>query len=163
MVKTYRGAILENANAVDLVVALYDGLIRFIGDAAEATERGDVVGRRAAAKRALDILIHLQATLRLDIGGKPAEALAEFYASIFASILRASNAAAPSEFRNAIRCVRTFREAWQTVAQECSPRQLLPPDLRTREERSSSTAAEVNAKRSESSLDEGTRSVQWMV
>jgi len=46
--------------------------------------------RRIAVKRALDIIIHLQARLRMDVGGRPAQVLSEFYASIFAQILQAS-------------------------------------------------------------------------
>jgi flagellar protein FliS len=135
MVKTYGGAALENASAVELVVALYDGLIWLLGEAAEAAERGDVRARREAARRSLDILIHLQATLRPDVGGRPAVVLAEFYASIFALILRASLAAAPGEFQHAIRCVRTVREAWRQVALDPAVVQSLPADLQTRDER----------------------------
>jgi len=60
---------LDGASAVDLVVALYDGIIRFLSAAISAVERGDTEGRRVAVKRALDIIIHLQARLRMDIGG----------------------------------------------------------------------------------------------
>ena len=55
------------------VVALYDGIIRFLYAAIAAVERGDEDGRRAAVKRALDIIIHLQARLRMDVGGRPAQ------------------------------------------------------------------------------------------
>jgi flagellar protein FliS len=135
MVKTYGGAALESASGVELVVALYDGLIRFLGNAAAAAERGDVKGRREAARRALDIIIHLQATLRPDVGGKPALVLAEFYASIFALILRASLAAAPGDFHHAIRCVRTVREAWHQVSLDPTVAHVLPRDLQTRDEK----------------------------
>lgn len=135
MLKSYRNATLENASAVELVVALYDGLIRFLGDAAEAAESGDVKGRREAARRSLDILIHLQATLRPDVGGRPAEVLAEFYASIFANILRASQAAAPGEFLHASRCVRTVREAWYQVSLDPTVAHMVPRDLQTRQEK----------------------------
>ena len=80
----YQEHSLEGASAVDLVVALYDGMIRFLYLAAEAADRGDMESRRIAVGRALDIIIHLQARLRMDIGGRPAVALSEFYASIFA-------------------------------------------------------------------------------
>jgi flagellar protein FliS len=138
MAKTYSGIALESASGVELVVALYDGLIRFLGNAATACERGDVSGRREAARRALDILIHLQATLRPDVGGKPAEVLAEFYASIFALILKASLAAAPGDFHHAIRCVRTVREAWHQVALDPTVAHVLPQDLQTSDERARS-------------------------
>ena len=63
---------------VDLVVALYDGIIRFLYASIEAVERGDAEARRAAVKRALDIILHLQARLRMDVGGRPAQALSEY-------------------------------------------------------------------------------------
>lgn len=135
MAKTYRDAALENASGVELVVALYDGLIRFLVDAAEASERGDVTARRDAARRSLDILIHLQATLRPDVGGRPAEVLAEFYASIFANILNASQAAAPGEFHHAARCVKTVREAWYQVSLDPSVTHMVPRDLQTQQEK----------------------------
>ena len=112
----YRTRALEGATAVDLVVALYDGIIRFLYSAAEAVDRGDVTGRRVAVKRALDIIIHLQARLRMDIGGSPARALSEFYASVFAQILQASQSASRLKFEHAIHCVQNVRDAWRQVA-----------------------------------------------
>ncbi len=116
----YRDHFLEGASGVDLVVALYDGMIRFLYAAADAVDRGDETGRRAAVKRAFDIIIHLQARLRMDIGGKPAQALSEFYASIFAQILQASQSASRPKFEHAIECIRNVRDAWKQVAAECA-------------------------------------------
>jgi flagellar protein FliS len=115
---SYREHALEGASAVDLVVALYDGIIRFLYAAIDAVERNDSDGRRAAVKRALDIIIHLQARLRMDVGGRPAQVLSEFYASIFAQILQASQSASAAKFTHAIDCVRNVRDAWREVAKE---------------------------------------------
>ncbi|MGA3130043.1 MAG: flagellar protein FliS [Terracidiphilus sp.] len=115
---SYREHVLDGAGAVDLVVALYDGIIRFLYAAITAVERGDADARRAAAKRALDIIIHLQARLRMDIGGRPAQALSEFYAAIFAQILQASQSASKTKFQYAINCVRNVRDAWREVARD---------------------------------------------
>jgi flagellar protein FliS len=115
---SYQEHALESASAVELVVALYDGIIRFLYAAATAVERGDVVGRRASSKRALDIIIHLQARLRMDGGGRPAQVLSEFYATIFAQILQASQAVSKEKFEHAIECVRTVRDAWREVARD---------------------------------------------
>src|SRR5579871_1210631 len=117
---SYQERSLDGASAVDLVVALYDGIIRFLYAAGDAVDRGDTVGRRAAVKRALDIIIHLQARLRMDIGGRPAQALSEFYASVFAQILQASQSASAVKFNHAIDCVRNVRDAWREVARETS-------------------------------------------
>ena len=113
---SYQQYALEGASAVDLVVALYDGMIRFLYAAADAVDRGNETERRIAVKRAMDIIIHLQARLRMDVGGKPAEALSEFYASIFAQILQASQSASRPKFLHAIECIRNVREAWRQVA-----------------------------------------------
>jgi flagellar protein FliS len=118
---SYREHALEGASAVDLVVALYDGILRFLYAARTAVERGDEAGRRVAVKRALDIIIHLQARLRMDVGGRPAQALSEFYASVFAQILQASQSASQAKFGHAIDCVRNVREAWKQVARESAP------------------------------------------
>ena len=115
---SYRECALEGASAVDLVVALYDGMIRFLYAAIASVEHGDAEGRRAAVKRVLDIVIHLQARLRMDVGGRPAQALSEFYASIFAQILQASQSASIPKFEHAIECVRNVREAWRQVAKD---------------------------------------------
>ena len=115
---SYREHLLDGASAVDLVVALYDGIIRFLYAAIAAVELGDEDGRRAAVKRALDIIIHLQARLRMDVGGQPAKTLSEFYAAIFAGILQASQSASKSKFEHAIDCVRNVRDAWRQVARE---------------------------------------------
>ncbi len=113
---SYRQHALDGASAVDLVVALYDGIVRFLYEAMRAVDRGDAEARRVAVKRALDIIIHLQARLRMDVGGTPAKALAEFYAAIFAQIVQASQSASNARFSHAIDCVKNVREAWRQVA-----------------------------------------------
>ncbi len=127
---SYQEHALESASAVDLVVALYDGIIRFLFAAAAAVERGDPAARRTAVKRALDIIIHLQARLRMDVGGRPAQALSEFYATIFAQILQASQSASRQKFEHAIDCVKNVRDAWREVARDPAvnppPSQLRP-------------------------------------
>jgi flagellar protein FliS len=135
---SYQDYALDGASAVDLVVALYDGIIRFLYAACDAVERGDEAGRRAAVKRALDIIIHLQARLRMDVGGAPAEALSEFYASTFAQILQGSQSASRSKLEHAIACVRNVRDAWRQVAQDATvnpgPPQIQMPFLRAESE-----------------------------
>ena len=117
---TYQEHALDGTSPVELVVALYDGIIRFLYAALAAAERDDVVARRVAVKRALAIVIHLQARLRMDIGGRPAEVLSEFYASVFALILQASSGNSPQRFEAAIHCVRDIRDAWRQVSADPS-------------------------------------------
>jgi flagellar secretion chaperone FliS len=131
----YQEQALAGATGVDLILALYDGAVRFLYRAIRAVEEEDVVERRFAVKRALDILMYLQARLRPDIGGVPAISLADFYAAMFKMTLEASSHASKEEFLGVIACLRNVREAWVVVAQDPEANRTLPRDLRTAEER----------------------------
>jgi flagellar protein FliS len=113
----YQQQSVAGMNGVELIIALYDGMVRFLNRAIAATERGDAQERRIAVKRVLDILMHLQSRLRMDVGG-PAKTLAEFYAAIFALCLEGSRLSSPERFQKAVECVLGVREAWQQVAQD---------------------------------------------
>ncbi len=131
----YQQRTLEGASGVDLTIALYDGIIRFLREAMAAVDRGDVSGRRRAVKRAMDIVIHLQATLRMDVGGKPAAALSEFYTAIFALMLQGSQLEDKGKFESAIAFVWKVREAWKQVALDCRPDPSEHQDVRALEEK----------------------------
>jgi flagellar protein FliS len=135
MAKDYRESTLEGANGIQLIVALYDGLIRFLHRAADYAELGRIHEQRVVVRRSLDILMYLQARLRMDIGGRPAEVLAEFYAAMFAEIVRASRDSSREQFEHAILCVRNVRDAWREVAGRPEASLVLPRALETLSER----------------------------
>ena len=137
-VSNYREQSLAGATGVEMIVRLYDGWMRFLYRAMQAVEEDDVIERRYAVKRALDILMYLQARLRPDVGGKPAAALSDFYAAMFTMTLEASHAASAEQFKDVIACVRNMREAWEVVAHDPEANRVLPRELRTAEERRSS-------------------------
>ena len=114
----YEQQSLAGKNGVELIVALYDGMVRFLYQAIRAIEANDVAARRVAIKRTLDILMHLQSRLRMDTGGSSAKALAEFYAAIFALCIDGSRLASTARLKEAISCIRDVREAWHTVSQD---------------------------------------------
>ncbi len=114
----YQQQSLAGKNGVELIVALYDGMVRFLYHAIQAIEANDITARRIAIKRTLDILMHLQSRLRMDVGGGSAKALAEFYAAIFALCIDGSRLASTSRLKEAISCIRDVREAWQTIAHD---------------------------------------------
>ncbi len=112
----YQQQTLAVMNSVDLVVALYDGMVRYVHRAIARIEAGDVAGRRDSIRRVLDILTYLQARLRADIGGKPAAALSEFYAAIYAQCVRGSRDASVPLLQQSIRDILNVRDAWQQVS-----------------------------------------------
>jgi len=140
METAYQQQALLSANAIELVIALYDGAIRFLYRAIQCVEENDEIGRRAAVKRAVDIIMYLQARLRTDIGGKPAAALADFYTAMFTMTLEASHVASPKQFEEVIACLRNVRDAWLVVARDPEAQKLVPRDLRSQSERYSTPA-----------------------
>jgi len=135
METAYQQQALRSANGVELIIALYDGAIRFLYRAIQCAEEYDEIGRRTAVKRVVDIIMYLQARLRSDIGGKPAAALADFYTAMFTLTLEASHVASPKRFTEVIACLRNVRDAWLVVACDPEAQKLLPRDLRSQAER----------------------------
>jgi flagellar protein FliS len=131
----YQQQALSGATGVELVVALYDGALRFLYRALQSVEEGDVYGRRIAVKRVLDILMYLQARLRPEFGGSVATSLSDFYATMFTMTLEASHLESAEQFQEVISFVRNVREAWVVVARDPEAGRVLPRELRTREEK----------------------------
>jgi flagellar secretion chaperone FliS len=145
METAYQQQTLRSANGVELIIALYDGAIRFLYRAIQCVDENDEMGRRTAVKRAIDILMYLQARLRTDIGGKPAAALADFYTAMFTMALEASHADSRAQFEEVISCIRNVRDAWLVVARDPEAQKLLPRDLRSQAERYSGSAPVINS------------------
>jgi flagellar protein FliS len=114
----YQQQVVAGMNPVELIVALYDGMVRFIYQAIAAIERRDAAERRTSIGRVLEILMHLQSRLRMDIGGSSARALSEFYASIFALCLEGSRLESADRLKEAVACIRDVREAWSVTARD---------------------------------------------
>jgi flagellar protein FliS len=132
---SYQQQTLAGATGVELVVALYDGMIRFLYRAMQCVEEDDTHGRRIAVKKVIDILMYLQARLRPDVGGAVAASLADFYATMFTMTLEASHIESVEQFQEVIGLVRNVREAWVVVARDPEAGRVLPRELRTREEK----------------------------
>jgi len=142
MQNNYQQQALAGATGIELILALYDGAIRFLYRAIEAVDQNDVHERRIAVKRVTDILMYLQARLRPDVGGRPARTLSEFYAAMFTMTLEASSIASREGFQEVIWCIRNVREAWVEVAKDPEAQRMLPRELMTREERYKTPASQ---------------------
>jgi flagellar secretion chaperone FliS len=137
----YQQQALAGATGVELIVALYDGAIRFLYRAMQCVEEQDVRGRRLSVKKTLDILMYLQARLRPDVDGRSVTALSDFYAEMFTMALEASHAESVERFQEVIACIRNVRDAWVVVARDPEAGRVLPRELRMKEEMSSSPRA----------------------
>jgi flagellar secretion chaperone FliS len=134
MESSYQQQTLIGATGMELVLALYDGAIRFLYRAVHSIEERDIGSRRRAVSRALDILMYLQARLRTDAGGAVAQSLSDFYAAMFTLTLEASHYESAEQLHEVIACIRNVRDAWAIVARDPGANRVLPRELRTRDE-----------------------------
>ena len=107
---------VSSRSPLELVVMLYDGLIRFTGEARTAIERRDLVAKRAAMSRALAVLSELQSTLNMTEGGELATSLDNLYAYINGRLLDASMQNAVEPLDETAKLVTTLRDAWSEIA-----------------------------------------------
>lgn len=141
----YQQQALAGATGLDLVIALYDGALRYLYRAIQAVEEDDVYGRRVAVKRVTDIFIYLQTTLRTDVCAKTTAALADFYAAMFQLTLEASHYASKEQFEEVITCVREVRDAWVVASRDPEAQKVLPRDLRMKNETMSAAGPMMQA------------------
>jgi flagellar protein FliS len=122
-------------SSMELVVALYDGMLRFLHQAIACVESGDANGRRQNIKYTLEILTYLQGRMRADAGAEVTTVLSEFYAAMYSQCVLASRDASIPLLEETIRNIRTVRDAWKQAASSNDARSILPREQQTPAER----------------------------
>ena len=97
------------------VVMLYDGVIRFMQQAAEAIEKKDYELRYNKLSRVSDIIIGLQACLDFDAGGTSARMLYDFYASIDMRIFALHRSNDLQACQAIVAELKEMREVWDKI------------------------------------------------
>jgi len=113
---TYQTVEVTSRSPLELVVMLYDGAIRALGQVRDAIGRRDLVAKRAAMNRALDIVQHLQSSLDMEAGGEIAANLDALYSYVIERLLEANRSADQAPVEEAARLLNTLRDAWAQIA-----------------------------------------------
>ena len=117
----YQQVEVSTCNKLQLVVMLYDGAIRFLGEARTAILTKNVRAKAVALDRALAIIGELQSTLRLEDGGDVAASLNSLYNYMNESLLLASAKMDPVPVDHVIGLLKTLNSAWTEIAQKAEP------------------------------------------
>ena len=112
----YRQTGVQSSSPLELVVMLYDGLLRHVVAARNAHGRTDLAGRREAFSKALAILTELQSTLNLAQGGEVAASLDRLYTYMIERLLDASARKDMGALDELEKLLRPLREAWAEIA-----------------------------------------------
>ena len=114
--QAYYKAQVESQSPLENVVALYDGMLRYLNAALDAAAGGRHDARRESLSRALAIACELQAVLSMDAGGEVAQSLDRFYANLITGIVAANREGSAPAIEACIDLVRRVRDAWAQVA-----------------------------------------------
>jgi flagellar protein FliS len=117
----YQEAAVRNANAIELVVMLYDILVRDLQAAAEAIEAGSVELRTAKLKHGFLALQQLEGTLNLDSGSEYDINMSRFYSMLRAKMMTAQVRQDAAILRELIQLLFSVREAWSELNGQQTP------------------------------------------
>jgi flagellar protein FliS len=120
-IHSYRQADVQSRTPLELVVMLYDGALRFAGDARDAIAANDIAKRTRSVSRALDIVSELQSTLNMEQGGEIAASLDRLYAFVRDRLLAASFRQDVRPVDEAVRVLNTLRGGWARISAEQAP------------------------------------------
>lgn len=112
----YRDNAVLTASPVGLVVMLYDGIGRFLRQAAAAMEDGDRPTASARMQRAEAIISELQVTLDHERGGTISARLAEIYAFWRRHLDAARIEQDPTKIRQVVAQAAELRGAFAAIA-----------------------------------------------
>lgn len=114
--QAYHQTQIQSRSPLELVVMLYDGAIRHLGQAQRANAQNDPGARRDALSRTLAIIGELQASLNLHEGREIAASLDGLYAYLTTRLLEVATRKDASAIDEAIHLLTPLRDAWAEVA-----------------------------------------------
>jgi flagellar protein FliS len=107
---------VQSRSPLELVVMLYDGALKFLSQAADAMDRGDMASKAVALSKAFAILAELQNTLNLRDGGEVAAQLDALYSHMHDRLVDANVQRSSAPIRDVIALLQPLRDAWSQVA-----------------------------------------------
>lgn len=112
----YQKAAVMTATQEQLIVMLYDGVHRFLFQAALAARNGNVEQFHAKLRRAEAIINHLSASLDFERGGTLSERLQSIYLFCTRHLNEARMKRDPERVEKVDELLGTLRDAWAQIA-----------------------------------------------
>ncbi len=106
----------QSSSPLELVVMLYDGAIRFLKQAKDAHERGDLRGCSASISRVLAIVSELQSTLDVEKGLDIAHELDRLYHYIIGRLLDVTTKQDAAALDEILSLLGTLRDGWASAS-----------------------------------------------
>jgi flagellar protein FliS len=114
--RAYQTVDAQSRSPLELVVMLYDGAIRFVGQARDAHATGDARKRGTSISRALAIVAELQATLDMERGHDVAAQLERLYHYMTTRLLDVTVKGDASGLDETLQLLGTLRDGWASAS-----------------------------------------------
>ncbi|MEE9278246.1 MAG: flagellar export chaperone FliS [Dehalococcoidia bacterium] len=115
--QAYKRSGIETASPSQLLLALYDGAIRFLGRAQNGLEKNDLAVVNENLARTQAIIMELIATLDMDQGEIP-QRLMDLYIYLQRALMDANTQKDGAKIAEVEGIVRKLREAWRGAIQQ---------------------------------------------
>lgn len=117
-VSHYQQAQVMTASGVQVIVLLYDAVVRSLELAREGIVRNDHRDKARFLGRAIAIVGELSNVLDMERGGDIARSLRRLYEYVLHECTQANLHHEPTRLEGPLRCLSALREAWVAVARE---------------------------------------------
>jgi flagellar protein FliS len=108
----YQQAAIGNANAIELVIMLYDILARDLYGAIDAMEAANIELRSVKLKHGFLALQQLEGSLNMDEEGEMAVTMSRYYSMLRAQMMKAQIEQDAGVLRELVQLLFSVREAW---------------------------------------------------
>lgn len=117
-ISQYQHAQVMTASGVQVILLLYDAVVRSLELARDGMRRNDHRDKARFLGRAIAIVGELSNVLDMERGGDIARALRRLYDYVLYECTQANLHHAPERLEGPLRCLSILREAWVAVARE---------------------------------------------
>ena len=114
-----------------LIVLLYEGAIKFLRQAKDCVEAGDIAGKSNYINRTLDIIAELNQSLNMKEGGDLSANLRRLYLFWSEHLVQAKIKKDTRHIDDVIRMMGSLNEAWNYVASQPEAQEVVPKNQAT--------------------------------
>ena len=116
----YKEIGINTSQPLKLVIMLYDGAITYLNKSIEYAENKDIKNKNIYANKARDIILELNNSLNLEVGGEMASNLKRLYFFMNRHLFQANLKNDTKGMREVILMLSDLREVWQEIYQNSS-------------------------------------------
>ncbi len=112
---SYQKAQVSGASQRDLIVMCYKGGIKYLNDARQKLDAGDINGFSDLIEKAHRVIFHLYTTLDMEQGGEIAQRLGDLYVYMINQLYLLNATKKVELFDNLIKIMSTLKEGWENL------------------------------------------------